>query len=61
MSEKSFDPWKVGRNEKQFGYVDIIDNVSARFNMPVGVVRGKKDGPTIVVTGGSISDRVLWG
>ena len=52
MSEKSFDPWKVGRNEKQFGYVDVIDNVSARFNMPVGVVRGKKDGPTIVVTGG---------
>jgi predicted deacylase len=52
MSRKSFDPFNVGKNEKAFGYVNIVDNVSARFNMPVGVVNGASDGPTLVVTGG---------
>jgi len=52
MSKKIFDPFKVGKNEKAFGYVDIVDNVSARYNMPVGVVNGVKDGSTFVVTGG---------
>ena len=52
MSRESFDPFNVGKNEKTFGYVDIVDNVSARYNMPVGVVNGAKDGPTIVVTAG---------
>jgi len=52
MSKKNFDPFKVGKKEKAFGYVDIVDNVSARYNMPVGVVNGARDGPTLVVTGG---------
>lgn len=52
MSNEIFDPFKVGKNEKAFGYIEIVDNVSARYNMPVCVVNGAKDGPTIVVTGG---------
>jgi len=52
MSKESFDPFKVGNNEKAFGYIDVVDNPSARYNMPVGVVNGAKEGPTIVVTGG---------
>ena len=52
MSKVSFDPFKVRKNEKAFGYIDVVDNPSARYNMPVGVVNGAKDGPTIVVTGG---------
>lgn len=52
MPKNGFKPFKVGKNEKQFGYVDVIDNPSATFNMPVGIVNGKKDGPTLMVTGG---------
>ena len=52
MPQNGFDPFKVKRNGKQFGYVNVIDNVAASFNMPVGVVNGHKDGPTLLVTGG---------
>jgi len=52
MSKKIINLFKAGKNEKSFGYVDIVDNVSARYNMPVGVVNGAKDGSTLVVTGG---------
>jgi predicted deacylase len=52
MSKNSFNPYKIPKNEKVFGYIDVVDNVSARYNMPVGVVNGVKEGPTLVVTGG---------
>ena len=52
MSIEYFNPYNVGKKEKAFGYVDVVDNVSARYNMPLGVVNGAKDGPTLVVTGG---------
>jgi predicted deacylase len=52
MPQNGFKPFKVERNGKQFGYVNVIDNVAASFNMPVGVVNGKKEGPTLLVTGG---------
>jgi hypothetical protein len=47
-----FEPIKVKKNSKEFGYIEIIDNTSARFNMPVGVINGAKKGPTLIVTGG---------
>jgi predicted deacylase len=47
-----FDPMKVGKNQKKFGYIDVVDNVAARYNMPIGVVNGAKEGPTFLVTGG---------
>ncbi len=52
MSSKSFNPDGVKKGAKEFGYINIVDNVSANFDMPVGVVNGAKDGPTIAVTGG---------
>lgn len=52
MPQNGFDPFKVKRNDKQFGYVKVIDNIAASFNMPVGVVNGSKEGPTLLVTGG---------
>jgi predicted deacylase len=52
MPQNGFNPLEVGKNEKKFGYMNVIDNISASFTMPVGVVNGHKEGPTLVVTGG---------
>ena len=52
MSIENFDPMKVGKNQKKFGYINVVDNVAARYNMPIGVVNGAKEGPTFLVTGG---------
>jgi predicted deacylase len=52
MSAKNFDPFDVKPGEKKFGYVKIVDNLAIRFEMPVGVVHGKREGPTLAVTGG---------
>lgn len=52
MSGESFNPLGVEKGEKKFGYVNIVDTVAAKFDMPVGVVNGVKDGPTLAVTGG---------
>jgi len=52
MLLKSFNPDNVAKGTKEFGYINIVNNVSANFDMPVGVVNGAKDGPTIAVTGG---------
>ena len=46
-----FDPFGVGPGEKAFGYVEVVDNLAAHTDMPVGVVRGS-EGPTFAVTGG---------
>lgn len=52
MSGDGFDPFQVKKGEKRFGYVPIVDTVAAKFDMPVGVVNGVNDGPTLAVTGG---------
>ncbi|TFH15290.1 hypothetical protein E4H04_08635 [Candidatus Bathyarchaeota archaeon] len=52
MSNQSIKPFKVEKGKKAFGYIEVIDNVAASYKMPVGVVNGSNDGPTIVVTGG---------
>ena len=52
MSKTSFDPYSVKKGEKQFGYVKIVDNLAISFDMPVGVVNGVEEGPTLAVTGG---------
>ena len=52
MSSKSFDPDNVAKGTKEFGYINIVDNLAANFDMPVGIVNGAKDGPTLAVTGG---------
>ena len=52
MMFRKFDPFEVDTNEKRFGYVDVVDTIGARFEMPVGVVNGASEGPTLMVTGG---------
>jgi len=52
MSKTSFDPYSVKEGEKKFGYVKIVDNLAINFDMPVGVVNGVEEGPTLAVTGG---------
>ena len=52
MPQTSFDPYKIAKNKKEFGYIEVVDNVAASYKMPVGVVNGASDGPTLVVTGG---------
>ena len=47
-----FDPFGVKPGEKDFGYINVVDSLAAKFDMPVGVIQGTKEGPTFAVTGG---------
>mmetsp|Transcript_159096 Transcript_159096/g.510241 ORF Transcript_159096/g.510241 Transcript_159096/m.510241 type:complete len:357 (-) Transcript_159096:56-1126(-) len=48
----SFDPTAVRPGEKAWGYVKVVDNLAAKIDMPVMVVNGISDGPTLAVTAG---------
>ncbi len=48
----TFDPFKVPKGQKKFGYVPVVDNLLVDAKVPVGVVNGVEDGPTLAVTGG---------
>jgi predicted deacylase len=52
MSNTGFDPFKVKPGSKGFGYINIVDTVAISFDMPLCVVNGEKEGPTLAVTGG---------
>jgi len=52
MLETGFNPFSVNRGEKKFGYINVVDTPAAKFDMPVGVINGFSDGPTLAVTGG---------
>jgi uncharacterized protein len=52
MVRAGFDPRSVRPGQKAWGYIDIIDTLAARFDMPVMVVNGSQDGPTFAVTAG---------
>lgn len=52
MSKEFFEYLKVEKGNKKFGYVKIVDNVSAKFDMPIGVINGASDGPILAVTAG---------
>jgi len=45
-------PLDVPQGSKQFNYHNVMNNDTARIDMPVGVVNGRNDGPTLIVTGG---------
>lgn len=45
-------PFDVPQGTKQFNYHNVMNNDAARIDMPVGVVNGATDGPTLIVTGG---------
>ena len=53
-SDTSFPvaPFAVPSGTKQFNYYTIMNNDAARLEMPIGVVNGESDGPTLIVTGG---------
>ena len=47
-----FGPFEVPPGTKQFSYHTIMNNDAVRIEMPVGVVSGSSEGPTLIVTGG---------
>ena len=47
-----FEPFKIKPGNKKFGYIQIVDDLALSVKMPVGVVNGVEDGPTLIVTGG---------
>jgi predicted deacylase len=42
----------VPAGAKQFAYHTVMNNDAIRMEMPVGVVSGSAEGPTLIVTGG---------
>ena len=46
------NPAKTLSNTKEFGYITILDDLSIKLEMPVGIIKGKTSGPTLLVTGG---------
>ena len=48
----TFDPKSVRSGEKKWGYINVIDKLSTKFDMPVMVIKGASEGPTFVVTAG---------
>ncbi len=50
--EKTYAPFDVPKGTKQFTYENIINNDAVRMDMPLGIINGKNNGPTMIVTGG---------
>lgn len=46
------EPFSVAQGTKQFAYHNVLNNDAARIDMPVGVINGANNGPTLIVTGG---------
>ena len=38
--------------DKAFGYLPVVVTLAARTEIPIGVIKGSKPGPTLAVTGG---------
>jgi len=47
-----FAAFDVPAGTKQFSYHTVMNNDAVRIEMPVGVVSGSAEGPTLIVTGG---------
>lgn len=47
-----FDPYKVPKGTKEFGWVPVVDNMLVDAKIPIGVVNGVEEGPTLAITGG---------
>jgi len=52
MAEKYFDPFRIKKGKKRFGYISVVSSLAAKIDMPVCVINGSSDGPTFAVTGG---------
>ena len=51
-TEENFDAYEVARGSKRFVYVNVLRNDAVTIDVPVGVIAGERDGPTLAVTGG---------
>lgn len=51
-NENTYSPLEVPKGKKQFTYENIINNDAVRMDMPLGIINGAKDGPTMIITGG---------
>jgi len=47
-----YPAFDVPAGSKQFTFHNIMNNDAVRIDMPLGVINGAKDGPTLIVTGG---------
>lgn len=52
MMRSAFDLESVLPGQKAWGYIDVIDTLAIKFDMPVMVVNGALSGPTFAVTAG---------
>ena len=52
MVRDNFEPASVRPGEKTWGYINVIDTLAAKFDMPVMVINGTREGPTFAVTAG---------
>jgi len=43
---------KINKGEKKFGYINLVNTPAVTCDMPVGIIKGYSDGPTLTVTGG---------
>ena len=47
-----FAPFDVPAGTKEFAFQNIMNNDAVRMDMPIGIINGANDGPTLIVTGG---------
>ena len=52
MTRSAFDPASVLPGQKAWGYIDVIDTLAIKFDMPVMVINGARKGHTFAVTAG---------
>ena len=52
MPEANFAPQAVKSGHKDWGYVNVVDTLAVQFDMPVMVINGAANGPTLTVTAG---------
>lgn len=52
MKRSGFTLDQVLKGQKDWGYIDVVDTLAAKFDMPVMVINGEKEGPTFAVTAG---------
>ena len=51
-SQRNFDSTAVQPNQKDWGYINVLDTLAAQFDMPVMVINGAAPGKTFTVTAG---------
>ena len=52
QSDSKYAPLNVPSGHKQFSYENIISNDAVSINIPVGIINGVTEGPTLAITGG---------